>query len=282
METISYIDHKYYMDNDMIIRRISHAKPVEPHTHDFMEFVYMFSGHSLHTVNGIQYPLDSGDLLIVNYGEIHHFTANPEARFCNILIKPALIDKSLSECKDLFSLFETAPFRDFKALVNDQCRAVRFSPEEKNCFQYLLELLIQEQEKQEVGFALTARAGVHFLLTMIFRRMSNTLLEQTHGFQDVLEYINAHYAESLSAAELAARCHYNPSYFSRVFKRYTALTFSEYLKRLRIAKSCELLLLPQKTTDLYLKVGYTNRTNFYRHFRELTGMTPLEYQKVKK
>lgn len=282
MEPISYIDHKYYMDNDMIIRRISHPKPVEPHTHDFMEFVYMLSGRSLHTVNGIQYPLDAGDLLIVNYGEVHQYTADPEARFCNILVKPALIDKSLSECKDLFSLFETAPFRDFKALVNNRCRSVRFSPEEKNCFRYLLELLIQEQEKQEVGFALTTRAGAHFLLTMIFRRMRSTLLEQTHGFQDVLEYINAHYAESLSAAELAARCHYNSSYFSRVFKRYTGLTFSEYLKRLRIHKACACIAEEKRTDKLYIRVGYTNKTTFYKHFRQITGMTPLEYRKVKK
>lgn len=282
MDPISYIDHKYYMENDIIIRRISHAAPVEPHTHDFMEFVYMLSGRSLHSVNSTEYPLGSGDLLIVNYGEVHNFTADPEARFYNILIKPAVIDKSLSECKDLFSLFETTPFRDFKSLINGQCRSVRFSPEEKNCFQYILELLRQELEKREVGFGLTTQAGVHFLLTMIFRRMSNALLEQTQGFKAVLEYINAHYTESLSASELAALCHYNTSYFSRIFKKYTGLTFSEYLKRLRISKSCELLEEHRKTSDLYLKVGYTNRTNFYKHFRQITGMTPLEYQKVKK
>ena len=282
MDPISYIDHKYYMENDIIIRRISHAAPVEPHTHDFIEFVYMLSGRSLHRVNGTEYPLDSGDLLIVNYGEIHQFSADPETRFYNILIKPAIIDNSLAECRDLFSLFETTPFRDFKSLINGQCRSVRFSPEEKNCFQYMLELLRQELEKREVGFSLTTQAGVNFLLTMIFRRMGSTLLEQTHEFKRILEYINEHYAESLSATELAALCHYNPSYFSRIFKRYTGLTFSEYLKRLRISKSCELLAAHCKSSQLYIRVGYTNKTNFYKHFRQVTGMSPLEYQKVKK
>ena len=29
-------------------------------------------------------------------------------------------------------------------------------------------------------------------------------------------------------------------------------------------------------------VGYTNKTTFYKHFRQITEMTPLEYRKVKK
>ena len=281
MERIHLVDQKYYIENDFILRRISHANPVGPHTHDFMEFVYMQSGKSLHTVNGAEYPMSGGDLLIINYGEVHCFTADPQAEYNNILIKPSLLDKSLADCKDLFYLFEAGPFRGFKELVNDQCRFIRFSPEEKDCFEYILLLLEKELNNRETGFDLTTRAGVNFLLTMIFRKMRKNLLSQTHEFKPVLHYIEENYAQNLSAAELAEICHYNPAYFSRVFRKHTGLTFTEYVKRLRIRKACARLEDNQPASRLYIQVGYTNKTTFYKHFREVTGMTPLEYRKVK-
>lgn len=281
MDTINYIDHRYYMEDDFILRRILHSKSTEPHTHEFMEFVYMLGGKSLHTVNGVEYPMNGGDLLIINYGEIHCFNAEPGTQFYNILIKPTILDKSLEECRDLFFLFETAPFRPFKALVNDSCRFIRFSPEEKNCFETILQLLEKELRCRDVGYDLTTQAGVNFLLTMIFRKMRGNLAEQTHEFKQVLNYIEDNYAQTLSEAELAKLCHYNPAYFSRVFKKYTGLTFTEYVKRLRIRKACACIAEEGRTGGLYIRVGYTNKTTFYKHFRQITGMTPLEYRKVK-
>ena len=50
-------------------------------------------------------------------------------------------------------------------------------------------------------------------------------------------------------------------------------------KRLRIRKACAILREIPRTGKLYILVGYTNKTTFYKHFREVTGMTPLEYKK---
>ena len=281
MNQIDYIGNKYYIDKDVILRRISHSKHTEPHTHDFVEFVYLPAGRSLHTVNGVEYPMDGGDLLIVNYDEIHGFTAEPETLYYNILIKPTVIDKNLEECRDLFFLFEAGPFQPFKTLVNDSCRYICFSPEEKKCFEYMLQLLETELTQRDVGFELTVQVGINFLLTMIFRKMRSSFPEQLHQFKEVLNYIDEHYAEAVSATYLAEICHYSLAYFSRVFRKYTGLTFSEYIKRLRIRKACDKIRAGSRDTALYTQVGYTNKTTFYRHFRQVTGMTPLEYRKAK-
>ena len=271
----------YFIEGDVYLE-MSNVSPIGPHTHDFIEFVYIISGRSLHTVNGVEYPMDRGDLLIVNYDEVHGFSAAPETLYYNILIKPTVIDKNLEECRDLFFLFESGPFRSFKALVNDGCRCIHFSPEEKNCFEYMLRLLEAELDRRDVGYELTAQAGVSFLLTMIFRKMRSSLPEHPNQFKEILTYIDLHHADTLSATELAALCHYSPAYFSRVFRKYTGLTFSEYVKRLRIGKACAGIRAGVSSSGLYTQVGYTNKTTFYKHFRQVTGMTPLEYRKVKK
>ncbi|MBQ3529730.1 MAG: helix-turn-helix domain-containing protein [Oscillospiraceae bacterium] len=282
MNQINYIGNTFYMDEDVLIRRVSQTRPVLPHTHDFMEFVYILGGKSLHTVNGAEYPMDRGDLLIVNYDEVHGFTAPPETTYYNILIKPTVIDKNLEQCRDLFVLFEAGPFQSFKTLVNDGCRCIRFSPEERDCFEYMLRLLETELERKDVGYELTAQAGVNFLLTMIFRKMRSSLPEHPNQFKEILTYIDDHCVETLSAAELAGFCHYSPPYFSRVFRKYTGLTFSEYVKRVRIGKACAKIREGRSGADLHTQAGYTNKTTFYKHFRQVTGMTPLEYRKAKK
>lgn len=282
MDRPSCIDNTFFIGEDIFIERITHKENIKPHNHDFVEFVYMLSGKSLHTVNGVEYSLESGDLLVVNYDEVHYFTAAPNVQFFNILIKPTAIDKTLVSCRDLFCLLNTNSFLDFRGLVNNECRFIRFSPEEKNAFKTLLLLLEKETAAKESDYALTTRTGVDFLLTMIFRKMQKSLISAPSDFKQLLDYIRENYAEALSAKDLAKLCHYNSSYFSRVFKKHTGTTFSEYIKRLRITESCRLINSDVKLGDLYLEVGYTNKTNFYKHFHQLTGMSPLEYKKVKK
>jgi two-component system response regulator YesN len=143
-------------------------------------------------------------------------------------------------------------------------------------------LLESELERRDVGYELMAQAGVNFLLTMIFRKMRSSLPEHPNQFKEILTYIDRNYAETLSAAELAEFCHYSPPYFSRIFRKQTGLTFSEYVKRLRIGKACARIREGRGGSGLYTQVGYTNKTTFYKHFRQVTGMTPLEYRKAKK
>ncbi len=271
-------NNMYFIENDVRVE-CSTVSPIAPHTHDFIEFVYMLRGKSMHRVDGVEYPLTGGDLLIINYGETHCFDGDPAALFYNILIKPAFLDESMRECRDLFLLLKTPQYREFGDLVDDRRRCIRFSPEEKDCFEYMLLLLDKELKNRELGYDLTTHTGVNFLLAMILRRMCAAQTAVNGEFGRVLEYIAAHYAETVTVTGLATMCHYNPSYFSRVFRKYTGVTFSEYLKRVRIAAACRLIDTGSRLGDLYTRVGYTNKTNFYKHFRQIEKQTPLQYKK---
>ena len=276
------LNNKYFIKQDFQIE-INEISRIPPHTHDFIEFVYMLKGRSNHVVDGVEYPMNSGDLLIINYDQQHSFDGDPKARFCNILIKPAFVDKNLRECTDLFNLFETEHYGEFKELIDNKRRHIRFSPEEKRCFEYMVLLLDKELKDGVIGCDITTRAGVGFLLTMIFRKMCRSLTGEPGDFKYILAYIGENYKQNISAAYLAEMCHYNTSYFSRVFKKYTGTTFSEYLKRVRITKACE--LIAEKSVminDVCEKIGYTNKTNFYKHFRQVVGMTPGEFKRAQR
>ena len=99
---------------------------------------------------------------------------------------------------------------------------------------------------------------------------------------DILNQINNHLSERLTLNSVAALCSYNTSYFSRVFKDYTGMTFTAYLRNARIEKAAELLLeTDMRVTDIIYDVGYSDKTKFFAHFKALKGETPLNFRKRK-
>lgn len=69
--------------------------------------------------------------------------------------------------------------------------------------------------------------------------------------------------------------------FSRFFKRNTGSTFVEYVRKLRVAKACELLAdHALQITDICFESGYQNISNFNRRFRAEKGMPPTKYRQL--
>jgi AraC-like DNA-binding protein len=66
-----------------------------------------------------------------------------------------------------------------------------------------------------------------------------------------------------------------------VFKQATGRCFIEFVNRLRISKSCELLADGDKpVTDVCFESGFNNISNFNRRFQQLKGMTPSHYRRL--
>ena len=97
----------------------------------------------------------------------------------------------------------------------------------------------------------------------------------------VLQLIEAHYMEDLTADQLCQQVYISPQYLSRLFVRYLGCSVYEYLTSYRITKAKELLLTrrERKIQELGRDVGYTDSSHFIVMFRKLTGMTPSQFRK---
>lgn len=100
-------------------------------------------------------------------------------------------------------------------------------------------------------------------------------MEYTAKLKTVLEYIDAHYAEELSIADLASLCYFSEYHFMRFFKRFMGTSCLNYIKNLRLEKAAELLGQDGLTPlDASLSAGFHNLSYFYREFRKKYGVTP--------
>lgn len=97
--------------------------------------------------------------------------------------------------------------------------------------------------------------------------------------QPALKYIDKHYKDEISVNELASLCYVSTTYFSRLFSRTVGTPLSTYILNLRIKKAKELLQNQGiKIQSVAAEVGYEDPSYFIRKFKQVTGLTPTEYQ----
>ncbi|MBB6632862.1 response regulator [Cohnella thailandensis] len=98
----------------------------------------------------------------------------------------------------------------------------------------------------------------------------------------ILLFMRTHYAEPIDLDVISRTFFIDPSYFCKVFKKSTGVTYLHYLTKIRMDKACQLLSHPaSKVYEIAGKVGYEDQRYFSQVFRKHTGMTPSDYQKSK-
>jgi two-component system response regulator YesN len=98
--------------------------------------------------------------------------------------------------------------------------------------------------------------------------------------EDALTYIGKHFTEDINMMQVANYVSINYTYFSGKFKENTGLHFSEYLKRLRINNAMRLLSIGNyRVYEAAWKSGYHDVKYFFKHFKEVTGLTPSEFSR---
>ncbi len=280
---LTHIDNKYFTDQDCLITyNPAPALNEKEHTHDFLEIVYVFSGNSLHIVDGHEYPATAGDLLFINLGSTHSFTCGKKFEYANIILKPEFINRGLAGTENAFSLLDLADFRALSDMVDRTNLLVHLSDKEIRGFEGLLKLALTELNNSDPGRELMLRSVFNALLTITFRKMSLPLKAPAVIGEELLSYINDNCSRRLSLEQLAADNHYSPAYFSRLFRNQTGITFTEYVNRCRLKKAEKLLRETELSVgDICFETGFSNRTQFFRLFANRYGTSPLKYRKLK-
>lgn len=96
----------------------------------------------------------------------------------------------------------------------------------------------------------------------------------------IYHYTLNNFSKEITLAEVADIVHLCPHSFCRYFRSRTKKRYSAFLMEIRLSHACKIL----SETDYSISVvsyesGFMNLSNFNRHFKSLTGKTPLEYRK---
>jgi AraC-like DNA-binding protein/ligand-binding sensor protein len=92
-------------------------------------------------------------------------------------------------------------------------------------------------------------------------------------------YIHEHQTEEISLGQVAKAVNMSSYYFCKMFKKVTGINFTDYVARVRIEKSKNLLLNPNlRVSEIAFEVGFQSLTHFNRVFKKILGQSPTEYR----
>jgi AraC-like DNA-binding protein len=98
--------------------------------------------------------------------------------------------------------------------------------------------------------------------------------------EQTLSFLDAHYPEPLSLRQIAEIAHVSPDYLSRQFKTVVGQSCMEYLVRVRVERSRQLLDNTNLSVqEIAAQVGYPDPYHFSRVFKQKTGLAPQMYRK---
>ncbi len=101
---------------------------------------------------------------------------------------------------------------------------------------------------------------------------------QVKAIDQVKEYIDEHFRESISIKEIARMFYLNPAYLGQLFIRSMGVSISDYINKRRIDEVKRLTAIPGGSVSEALdSVGYNNYGYFYRKFRKLEGVPFSEF-----
>lgn len=101
------------------------------------------------------------------------------------------------------------------------------------------------------------------------------------GVEEAAAYIESHYSENVSIAQVAELSNYSQRHFIRLFAAAYGKTPQRYLIDTRIRHSCALLKRTNlSVTEIAIRCGFSDANYFSRIFRRVTGLTPNGYRKT--
>ena len=255
------------------------------HTHEFVELVYTTKGNFTHYINGKAYPTARGDLLFINYGEVHSFTVDSdEAGFYNFSVKPEFMSENIVNSETVNDIFLIFLPEGSAELQKRKTSCVRFVGDERIEIESIAskmyaELNGEDGERPCHNFVLNA------YMRLIFAKLIRALLAEVGDQRpnlltdEVVKYIDDNFTSPVSATALADHCFYNPAYLGRVFKAVYGKSMKEYIREKRLAYAVELLRTSSLSIEeISTRVGYSSKAQFYKNFKELYGKAPGEFK----
>ena len=86
-------------------------------------------------------------------------------------------------------------------------------------------------------------------------------------------------SDNITLPFIADMVHFNPSYLSRLFKKVTNTSISDYIMECKLTQAKHLLAdSDTKIQEIAENLGYTSQSNFARVFKKSTGMTPNDFR----
>ncbi|RDY31653.1 AraC family transcriptional regulator [Lachnotalea glycerini] len=266
-----------------VIRHPRYTRP-QNHMHNYFEINYVAQGQCNFIFEKVKRIMHEGELCIIAPSSEHDIIIEDDSTVFTIIIRKSTFDTtffSLLSRRDLLSYF-------FRTILQDDSHAnyLLFFAADNVWLKKIIRNLIGECNKSDSYSNHCCINWVNLLFSSLLRNYSKTIQFYNYqlgsDFSLVLQYIQHNY-QALSLSALAKLFHYSEPHLCTLIKQNTGYTFTNLIKRLRMADAVDYLLNTDlKVSEIAEKIGYNSADHFSRVFRATYKISPQEYKKKNK
>ena len=280
----------------------SNAMENNPHWQSSVEILCMLRGGVTVTVEGRDYPMAPGDVLVIDSHLTHHYHGGqPGGLSLLVAIGENLLHRDSDGVIYLTTVGPGALRRDDPDVARLRSLCGRMA---ELCMPLHRRQLYQDMgvramiEAAEHGDTLPplddgdmrvdsqtwhgARAAMNEAVALLLR---HTLPVQGRAgrvpteFVQCLQYVEHHLAERFTATDLGRACGFSRRSVFRMFQKYMGVPLNDYVTWLRVQAAQRILEASDATAaDAAAQVGLSE-SQFYRVFREAMGVAPGDWQR---
>lgn len=254
----------FYESKDRLECRAFSELTYSDHFHDHLELFLLESGSTNARVDGIEYPMQAGDLFLAFPNQIHSY-------------------QDSAECRGIICITPYRPFEDLAPLfrrcvpASPVVSAAALPPQTAALLRAILEALTMEQPYRDA----VMKGYLSVLLGLVLPCMDLQDAGETSSdtVQSILRYCSENYQQDLTLESVAAELHISKYHISHLFSQKIRIGFSDFINMLRVQEACRQLKQGVGITQASVQAGFNSIRSFNRVFLKQTGMTPLKYQK---
>lgn len=254
---------------------------VSLHHHDFYEVYFLISGEVTYLIEGKQYDLEAGDVVLINTKELHQAVIHEgNASYERIVL---WINKAYLES---FSTTESHLTQCFEAATRENVIHTDFDSR-RVISELLNKILAMESFTGVCGDLLSEAYFVEVLVKLNNMTHSKPQIAaqetaKNRLINDMIDYIEEHLTEKITVDQLSEQFYLSKYHLLREFKKYVGVNIHKYIVLKRLIRAKALILENRPITEVAELAGFGDYTHFFRAFKSAYDLTPKQFYEMMK
>lgn len=254
----AFYELKHEIGADYFTMERNHDFSFPLHMHRCFEIILVQEGSMTVTVEKKDYSLTAGDMILLKPYFIHSLKTPQASRHALCIFSPELI----------------------AAISDELIKYLLPTPVIRNAPELYRQLFANAGEEMSVG---GVKGFLYTISDLFYRQLDFTKEDKAtkgkHLLQRILLYVDDRMSQPCSIRDLGEYLGYSSSYLSRFFSANIGMSYSDYVRNIKISHACYLLRNTRESViDIATKCGYDSISSFNRNFKQMTGNNPTEYR----
>jgi len=263
-----------------------HQQDTASHNHDFFELVYVLDGCAQHLLNGVENTIKKHAFFVLDYESYHQYKNCENLVVINCLFLPEFVDDLMKDCKTLDEILRLTLYKYYtkgqvlsfeaKIFYDEDCKILN-----------LLQEMQDEYNQKKAGFRGIMKNNLLNIMILTMRKALEEGKFDPHKkckddiVTEAVHYLDANYMQHAVITKFCEEKYYSHQYIGRKFKQEMGISIMEYLQKVRIEKSCQLMVGGKMSIqEIAYAVGYENVKFYNKIFKRMLHVTPREYKKI--